>query len=77
MRDIALTLILIGVMPVFFKRPIIGALMFAPISLANPHPMTWDSPTWAMARRIHQYRELGYELLPRDCLDGNVTYRDS
>lgn len=52
MRDILLTLILIGLLPISFKRPFIGALIFAFISLANPHRMTWGfaySMPWAMA----------------------------
>jgi len=52
MRDIALSLILIGFMPVSIVRPFIGALVFAVISLANPHRLTWGfafSLPWAMA----------------------------
>lgn len=52
MRDILLTLILVGLLPISFKRPYIGALIFALISLANPHRMTWGfaySMPWAMA----------------------------
>lgn len=52
MRDILLTLILVGLLPISFKRPFIGALIFALISLANPHRMTWGfaySMPWAMA----------------------------
>lgn len=52
MRDILLTLILVGLLPIAFKRPFIGALIFAIISLANPHRMTWGfaySMPWAMA----------------------------
>lgn len=52
MRDILLTLILVGLLPISFKRPFIGALMFAMISLANPHRMMWGfaySMPWAMA----------------------------
>jgi probable O-glycosylation ligase (exosortase A-associated) len=52
MRDILLTLILVGLLPVGFKRPFVGALIFAVISLANPHRFTWGfaySMPWAMA----------------------------
>lgn len=52
MRDLLLTLILVGLLPVGFKKPFIGALMFAFISLANPHRMMWGfaySMPWAMA----------------------------
>lgn len=52
MRDIALTLILIGLMPISFKKPLIGALVFAVIGLANPHRLTWGfayALPWAMA----------------------------
>lgn len=52
MRDILLTLTLIGLLPVGLKRPFVGALMFAIISLGNPHRLTWgfayDQP-WALA----------------------------
>lgn len=50
MRDILLTLILAGLLPVSLRRPFIGALVFAVVSLANPHRLTWgfayDQP-WA------------------------------
>lgn len=50
MRDILLTLILASMLPVSLRRPFIGALVFAVISLANPHRLTWgfayDQP-WA------------------------------
>lgn len=52
MRDILLTLILVGLLPISFKRPYIGALIFALISLLNPHRFTWGfaySMPWAMA----------------------------
>lgn len=52
MRDVILTLVLIGLLPVSLKRPFLGALMFAVISLANPHRFTWGfaySMPWAMA----------------------------
>ncbi|MBX3590893.1 MAG: putative O-glycosylation ligase, exosortase A system-associated [Burkholderiaceae bacterium] len=41
MRDILLTLILAGLLPVSLRRPFIGALVFAVVSLANPHRLTW------------------------------------
>lgn len=52
MRDILLTLILVGLLPVGLKKPFIGALMFAVIGLLNPHRFTWGfaySMPWAMA----------------------------
>lgn len=52
MRDLLLTLILVGLLPVGLKKPFFGALMFALISLANPHRLTWGfaySMPWAMA----------------------------
>lgn len=52
MRDILLTVIFVGLLPVSLKRPFVGALMFALISLANPHRLTWGfaySLQWAMA----------------------------
>lgn len=55
MRDILLTVILVGLLPLSLKRPFIGALMFALISLANPHRLTWGfaySMPWAMLYAI-------------------------
>lgn len=52
MRDILLTLILVGLLPLSLKRPFVGALVFAVISLANPHRYTWGfaySMPWAQA----------------------------
>lgn len=52
MRDILLTVIFVGLLPVSLKRPFVGALMFALISLGNPHRLTWGfaySLQWAMA----------------------------
>ncbi|MFP5405509.1 MAG: DUF5935 domain-containing protein, partial [Gammaproteobacteria bacterium] len=52
MRDIVLTMVLVGLLPVGFKRPFVGALIFAVISLANPHRFTWGfaySQPWALA----------------------------
>lgn len=52
MRDVILTLILVGMLPVSLRRPFLGALMFAVIGLANPHRFTWGfaySMPWAQA----------------------------
>jgi len=52
MRDILLTLILVGLLPLSLKRPFVGALVFAVLSLANPHRLTWGfaySMPWAQA----------------------------
>ncbi len=52
MRDIVLTLILVGLLPLSLKRPFVGALMFALIGLANPHRFSWGfaySMPWAQA----------------------------
>lgn len=55
MRDILLTLVLVGLLPIGFKRPFVGALMFAIVSLGNPHRLTWgyayDQP-WALAYAV-------------------------
>lgn len=50
MRDVVLTLVLVGFLPLSLKRPFLGAMMFAIIGLANPHRFTWDfaySLPWA------------------------------
>ena len=52
LRDLLLTMVLIGLLPIGFKRPFIGALIFAVVSLANPHRFTWGfaySMPWALA----------------------------
>ena len=41
MRDILLTLLIAGLLPFVFKRPEIGAYMWAWISIMNPHKLTW------------------------------------
>jgi len=41
MRDILITLIIFGILPLSFKRPAIGALLFTWISLMNPHRLTY------------------------------------
>lgn len=41
MRDILITLLIFGLLPFSFKRPVIGALVFTWISLMNPHRMTY------------------------------------
>ncbi|WP_137938914.1 putative O-glycosylation ligase, exosortase A system-associated [Chitinivorax sp. B] len=41
MRDIVLVLFILGSVPFIFKRPWIGAVLWAWISLMNPHRFTW------------------------------------
>ena len=41
MRDIALTLIVVGLLPVALFRPYIGACLWAWISIMNPHTLTF------------------------------------
>lgn len=41
LRDLALALLLIGCLPVAFKRPFIGALVFVWLGMMNPHRYTW------------------------------------
>ncbi len=41
MRDVLLTLIIVGLLPLAFKRPWVGALMFAWVSIMNPHQLTY------------------------------------
>ncbi len=52
MRDILLTLTVIGSLPFILKRPWLGALMWVWISVMNPHRLTWgfayDMPFGAM-----------------------------
>lgn len=41
MRDIVITLIVLGSLPFAFKRPYIGVLMWVWISVMNPHRLSW------------------------------------
>lgn len=41
MRDILITLIIFGLLPLSFKRPVIGVLLFTWVSLMNPHRLTY------------------------------------
>jgi probable O-glycosylation ligase (exosortase A-associated) len=41
MRDIVITLIVFGSLPLIFKRPYIGVLMWVWISVMNPHRLSW------------------------------------
>jgi putative inorganic carbon (HCO3(-)) transporter len=41
MRDIIVTLIVFGLLPFAFKRPLVGVLLFTWISLMNPHRMCY------------------------------------
>lgn len=41
MRDIALTLLIAGMLPFVFKRPEVGAYMWAWISIMNPHKLAY------------------------------------
>lgn len=41
MRDIVILTIFFGLLPVAFMRPLVGALLFAFVSLANPHRLGW------------------------------------
>lgn len=53
MRDIVLTLVVLGLIPRMFRRPDIGLMMFTWISLMNPHKLAWgfarELPFAAMA----------------------------
>jgi probable O-glycosylation ligase (exosortase A-associated) len=40
-RDVIITLIIFGILPFSFKRPVIGALLFTWVSLMNPHRLTY------------------------------------
>ncbi len=41
MRDILLALFIAALLPMAFKRPWVGALMFAWVSIMNPHKLAW------------------------------------
>ena len=41
MRDVLITLIVLGSLPFIFKRPFIGILMWVWISVMNPHRLSW------------------------------------
>ncbi len=41
MRDILLALVITALLPMAFKRPWVGALMFAWVSIMNPHKLAW------------------------------------
>lgn len=41
MRDIIVTLLVFGSLPLYFKKPIIGLLMWVWISVMNPHTLSW------------------------------------
>ncbi|SEN10055.1 probable O-glycosylation ligase, exosortase A-associated [Nitrosospira multiformis] len=45
MRDILVTLIVFGFLPLIFTRPYIGALMWVWISVMNPHTQGWGFAT--------------------------------
>ncbi|MBN9132074.1 MAG: putative O-glycosylation ligase, exosortase A system-associated [Nitrosospira multiformis] len=45
MRDILVTLIVFGGLPVVFKKPYLGALMWVWISVMNPHTQGWGFAT--------------------------------
>ncbi len=50
LRDLLLTVLLVGGLPIALRRPFVGALIFAFIGLANPHRYTWGfaySMPWA------------------------------
>lgn len=40
-RDVLLTLLILGSIPIILKRPYIGVLVWAWLSYMNPHRMTW------------------------------------
>jgi putative inorganic carbon (HCO3(-)) transporter len=51
MRDIVLTLIIVSLLPLIFRRPHIGIMMWVWISVMNPHRLTYGfafSFPWAM-----------------------------
>ena len=75
MRDALLTLLLAGMLPVALFRPFLGALIFAIISLANPHRLTWgfayDQP-WA---QMYALATLAGTLFTRERIVGDSIRR--
>ena len=43
MRDIFIFLMVLGPLPFVFKRPAMGVMMFAWLSLMNPHRLTYGA----------------------------------
>ena len=41
MRDVALTVFILGALPFILRRPQLGVLMYVWISVMNPHRLTW------------------------------------
>ena len=41
MRDIALTIVFFGILPLVLKRPYIGIYLWSWLGLMNPHRLTW------------------------------------
>lgn len=41
MRDVLVTLIIVGSLPIILARPFVGMLMWSWVSYMNPHRMTW------------------------------------
>ena len=41
MRDVALTVFILGMLPVILARPWIGIVMWTWIGIMNPHRLTW------------------------------------
>lgn len=63
MRDIALTIVVLGLLPLVLRRPAIGALMWAWVSIMNPHQLTYGfarSIPWAMLIAITTLAALAF-----------------
>ena len=41
MRDVVVTLIIVGIIPFIFRRPYIGVLLWVWLGVMNPHKLTW------------------------------------
>src|SRR5438874_8653666 len=55
MRDIALLVIVVGLLPICFRRPWIGVLVYMWLSFMNPHRLTYGfayTVPWAFAVAI-------------------------
>lgn len=75
MRDIVLSLFLIGALPAAFVRPFIGAVIFAWLGIMNPHRMTWGfayDVSWA---QMYALATIAGMLVSKDKLVADSLWR--
>lgn len=75
LRDLVLSLLLFGALPIAFKRPFVGALIFVWLGMMNPHRYTWGfafdfpwSKLYAVAILIGVLASNANEVLWKDSL---------